>query len=326
MLFFQHYPHFTRFDCKVFLTDALRYFDGACGTCMIDNTHVVVLKGSGATMVPVAEMAAFAERFHFTFRAHEKGDANRSARVERPFDYIENNFLCGRSFTDWEHLNQEARTWCDKVNATTKRHLHASPRELFATEKPHLRPLPIWVPDVYALHHRIVDVEGYINVHHNRYSAPWQLISRQLEVRETKDKVEIFDGPRLVASHPRLIDSTGARVVDPAHRPPRGEGRHARGSVSVEEEDLLRLCPELSDYVSKLKCHAQGRGIRDMRRLLRLLADYPRAPFLETIRAATHYGLFDLERVERMLLRSLTRDFFFVAPDGGSDPEDPDDR
>ena len=42
------------------------------------------------------EMAAFAERFGFTFAAHEKGDANRSARVERPFDYIENNFLAGR--------------------------------------------------------------------------------------------------------------------------------------------------------------------------------------------------------------------------------------
>src|SRR2546425_7672939 len=35
-------------------------------------------------MVPAPEMAAFAERYHFTFRAHEKGDANRAARVERP--------------------------------------------------------------------------------------------------------------------------------------------------------------------------------------------------------------------------------------------------
>jgi len=326
MLFFQHYPRFDRFTCKIFLTDALRYFDGAASVCMTDNTHVVVASGTGKHMVPAPEMAAFAERLHFTWRAHEKGDANRSARVERPFDYIENNFLCGRAFTDWDHFNREARAWCDKVNATTKRHLHASPRELFATEKPHLKALPLWVPDVYALHHRIVDVEGYVNVHQNRYSAPWRLISRQLEVRETKDKIEIFDGPRLVASHARLIASSGARVVDPAHRPPRGEGRHARGDVSVEEEQLLRICPELSDYVKKLKRHAQGRGIRDMRRLLRLLADYPRAPFLETIRAATQYGLFDLERVERMLLRSLTRDFFFVAPDHDSDPEDPDDR
>ena len=47
MLFFQCYPTFQRFDCKVFLTEALRYFCGAARRVMIDNTHVVVLRGSG---------------------------------------------------------------------------------------------------------------------------------------------------------------------------------------------------------------------------------------------------------------------------------------
>jgi len=58
---------------------------------MIDNTHVVVLSGTGQEMVPVPEMAAFAERYGFRFIAHEKGDANRSAHVERGFDHIERN-------------------------------------------------------------------------------------------------------------------------------------------------------------------------------------------------------------------------------------------
>ena len=48
------------------------------------NTHVVVLRGSGRDMVPVPEMAAFGERFGFEFVAHAIGNANRSARVERP--------------------------------------------------------------------------------------------------------------------------------------------------------------------------------------------------------------------------------------------------
>ena len=59
MLFFQCYPTFQRFDCKVFLTDALRYMGGTTARFMIDNTHVVVLRGSGREMVPVPEMAAF---------------------------------------------------------------------------------------------------------------------------------------------------------------------------------------------------------------------------------------------------------------------------
>jgi len=102
MLLFQCYPTFQRFDCKVFLTEALRYFSGAAARVMIDNTHVVVLRGTGREMVPVPEMAAFGERFGFQFAAHEIGDANRSARVERPFWFIERNFLAGRTFSSWE--------------------------------------------------------------------------------------------------------------------------------------------------------------------------------------------------------------------------------
>jgi hypothetical protein len=84
MLFFQINPAFQRFDCKVFLTDALRHTGGVVERVMIDNTHVVVLRGTGREMIPVPEMEAFAERFGFRFVAHQIGNANRSARVERP--------------------------------------------------------------------------------------------------------------------------------------------------------------------------------------------------------------------------------------------------
>jgi transposase len=324
LLFFQCYPRFDRFTCKVFMTDAVRYAEGACATCMIDNTHVVVASGTGRHMVPAPEMAAFAERLHFTWQAHEKGDADRSARVERQFHHIENNFFAGRAFADWDALNREAVAWCDRVNATYKRHLHAAPRELFAAERPHLRPLPLWVPEVYALHHRIVDVEGLVSLHKNRYSAPWRLIGHRLEVRETKERVDLFDGPRLVASHARVLEPDSARVIDPAHRPPRGEGRHAHHNVSPDEVQLLRLAPELGEYLARLKHHPQAHGLRDIRRLLRMVADYPRAPLLDTLRHALHFGLFDLERVERLLLRALARDFFFVTPDMPDDDDDDD--
>ena len=91
MLFFQIYPKVQRFACKVFLTEALKHMGGVPEQVIIDNTHVVVLRGTGSEMIPVPEMEAFAERFGFRFVAHERGDANRSAHVERPFSFIENN-------------------------------------------------------------------------------------------------------------------------------------------------------------------------------------------------------------------------------------------
>jgi hypothetical protein len=172
MLFFQINPTFQRFDCKVFLTDAVRYMNGAPERVMIDNTHVVVLRGTGREMIPVPEMEAFADRLGFRFVAHGRGDANRSARVERPFSFIENNFLAGRTFTGWPDLNLQAHQWCDKVNSTYKKHLRAVPRELFAVERLHLKPLPAWIPEVYRLHRRTADTEGYVSVNSIRYSVP----------------------------------------------------------------------------------------------------------------------------------------------------------
>lgn len=313
MLFFQAYPVFTRFYCKVFLTDALEYLRGAAATCMIDNTHVVVASGTGARMVPVPEMAAFAERFGFVFRAHEKGDANRSARVERPFHFIDHNFLAGRTFADLPDLNAQARAFCDKVNAAPKRHLHASPRELFAAERSHLRPLPLFVPEVYALHHRLVDVEGYVNVHGHRYSVPYVLIGRQLEVRETKDRVDVYHGPRLIASHQKVLGRTFTRVTVPAHRPPRG----ARPSTqpSPDEQALTQADPPVPAYAATLKQRSAGRGTLALRRLLALYREYPRAPFLQAVTLAAHYGLFDLDRLERLTLRVIAKQYFRLSDD-----------
>ena len=318
VLFCQMYPRFDRFACKVFLTDALQYISGACKNCMIDNTHVVVLRGTGREMVPVAEMEAFAERYGFRFQAHEKGDSNRSARVERPFHFIEHNFLAGREFADWDELNAQARAWCDKKNALFRKHLHAAPRELFATEKPTLEPLPEWVPEVYRLHQRIVDVEGSVCVHGHRYSVPYELIGRQVEVRETKDRVLVYRGPRELASHKKLLDSKPRRISDPAHRPPRGI-RLKRGPIE-EERKLLAALPELDTYVSELKRRAPGRGTLALRRLWNIVRDYPHTAVIAAVRVAQHYGMFELERLERMVLRNLGDDNFFNFND-----EQPDD-
>jgi len=323
MTFIQCYPTFTRFDCKVFLTDAITSNGGACGRCMIDNTHVIVLSGTGASMVPVPEMAAFGERFGTTFAAHEVGDANRSARVEGPFHEVEHNFLAGREFTDWDHLNREAIIWCDKRNARFSTKLHASRRDLFAAEQPRLRPLPVWVPEVYALHQRIVDTEGYVTIHRVRYSAPYTLIGHRMEVRETKDRVDIYAGPRRVASHRRVLEPADTRVTLPEHRPPRGEGL-AKSGPPPEEAELLRAAPEIGAYVAGLKRHLSGRGTLGLRRLLALVRDYPREPLRAAVRTAEHYGLYDLDRLERLVLRQIASDYFVLGT-ASPDPDDEDD-
>jgi transposase len=318
MLFFQINPTFQRFDCKVFLTDALRYMGGAVERVMIDNTHVVVLRGTGREMIPVPEMEAFAERLGFRFVAHERGDANRSARVERPFSFIENNFLAGRTFATWENLNRQARQWCDRVNSTYKKHIRAVPRELFAIERMHLKPLPSWIPEVYRLHQRTVDVEGYVSVHSIRYSVPVSWIGRRVEVRETRDKIEIQLDARHIVVHEREVTPLQQRITLAGHRPPRGAGVK-RSDPHPEEQAIVQAAPETAAYVTALKQKGRKAVTLALRQLLRLLREYPREPFLAAVREAARYGLYDLDRLERMILRRVARDYFLIVetdPDG----------
>jgi transposase len=321
MLFFQFFPTFQRFDCKVFLTDAHRYYGGAAERVMIDNTHVVVLRGTGRQMVPVPEMAAFAERFRFRFVAHEIGDSNRSGRVERPFHFVEHNFLAGRTFADWDDLNRQAREWCDRVNNTYKKHIRAVPRELFIVERSRLKPLPAWIPEPYRLHQRMVDVEGYVALQTNRYSVPSSWIGRRVEVRETKDKIEIQLDARNLVVHRRVVDSDHQRITLAEHRPPRGQGIK-RTDPHPEEKAIIEGAPELAAYVAALKRRSRKLVVLALRQLLRMVREYPRNALLAAVEEASRYGLYDLDRVERMVLRAVAREYFLLNDWKGNDPSD----
>jgi transposase len=316
--YIQLYPRFTRFECKLFLDGAIDYVGGVCEVCMVDNTSVIVDHGTGADMVPAAEMAAFAAQRGFEFRAHEKGDANRSAVVEGLFDYVQQNYLNGREFRDFADANERAVVWCSTINAKFSRKLHASRRDLFATERPHLKPLPLWRSPIYRLSHRVVDLEGYVNVHTYRYEVAAKYIGRQVEVRETKSQLLIFDGPRLIATHDRRHEGPIRVRLPESEREDRRRERHER--IVIEERQLLAELPDFQQYFSELRRRApRGRFIARLRRVRQMLRDYPRGPLLEALRDAAHYGLYDLDRVERMVLKNIQTDFFPNIALGGSE-------
>jgi hypothetical protein len=178
-LFVQYYPRFTRFEAKAFLLDAVRFMSGVCPVCIIDNTSVLLAAGADAVVAP--EMAAFARTLGFRFRAHRVGNPERKARIERPFAYIEMNFLAGRDFEDFNDLNRQAIDWCRNVaNRKPKQALGMSPDAAYLIERPHLRPLPEALPPVYELLERVVDLHGYVSVDTNRYSVPERYVGKSV--------------------------------------------------------------------------------------------------------------------------------------------------
>lgn len=309
-LFIRYYPCFTRFEAKVFLADGFAFMEGVSDRVVIDNTSVIVARGSGPSAEMAPEMEAFARIFGITFVAHRIGHADRKARIERTFDYVERNFLAGRTFIDWNDLNDQVLTWCrEKANKKLKRSLGMSPAEAYLMEKPYLKPLPPYLPPIYETAHRIVDVEAYVNLDTNRYSVPERLIGKKVEVQKHCENVIVLFDHKPVASHPRIIGKRDSRVTQPGHHKPLFRD-HAHVGPSTEEKALLGESEILDRYVSEIKKRSSGRGVARLRRLLNLKRTYPLEPFLAALAKALAYGLFDLSRLEKMILEHVAGDFF----------------
>jgi hypothetical protein len=165
-----------------------------------------------------------------------------------------------------------------------------------------------------------VDVEGYASVNSNRYSVPVAWIGRRVEVRETRDKLEIELDARHIVTHERAVTPLHQRITLAAHRPPRGAGIK-RSDPHPEEKAIIDAAPETALYVAALKQKGRKVVVLALRQLLRLLREYPREPFLAAVREAAQYGLYDLDRLERMILRRVARDYFLLL-DTDTDPHD----
>lgn len=320
MVFAQYYPRFTRFEAKNFLHQALDFMSGACSRCIIDNTCVVLAGGSGADAVISAEMETFARLHGFQFFAHSIGNPNRKPGVERTFHTLENNFLAGRTFSDWADLNRKANGWCQSFNSKEKRRLGMSPQAAWIIEKPYLQPFPEYPIPLYQSCARVVDSRGYVNLDLNRYSVPDRLLGKKVEVHKHMGKVLIYHQGREVASHPRFLEEGRHKSTKPGHHTPLVR---AREKGACEQERLLRdVHPDLDTYITEFKRRVRGRGISKFQRLLEIKRTYPPEAFLSAVSEALHYCLFDLDRLESMVLRRVVGDFFHFD-NGGLESCDP---
>jgi transposase len=89
----------------------------------------------------------------------------------------------------------------------------ASIGEDFAAEAPFLLPLPPEAFDTAATLWPRADRYARISVGKCRYSVPACLIDARVRVRLSANQLEVFDGSRRVAVHPRLIAAGAERLV-----------------------------------------------------------------------------------------------------------------
>jgi hypothetical protein len=94
----------------------------------------------------------------------------------------------------------------------------------------------------------------------------------------------------------------------------------SRTQPHPEEKTILAAVPEIAGYVAAVKQRSRKVPGVALRQLLRLVREYPRQPLLAAVQEAARYGLYDLDRLERMILRRVAREYFLLGD--GREPHD----
>jgi len=105
-------------------------------------------------------------------------------KIEKPFQYIEEQFIKGNSFSSMNELNQRGKEfindWNKVIHTTTKR----IPDEYFEVEEVKaLLPLPNKRFRIKGLEKRVISNDSLIHINSNKYSVPVKYATKQIQYK-----------------------------------------------------------------------------------------------------------------------------------------------
>lgn len=310
--YLKFYRSFNRFRMKCFFHEALVHWGYAAENCIIDNTNLARLRGTGANAVIVPEMERFAARYGFKFLCHEKGHANRKAGNERGFYTVETNFFPGRSFDSLEDMNRQAVDWATHRSAnrpTGKTRL--IPSVAFEYEKPYLKKLPPYVEAPYLVHDRGTDQYGYVSVNGNFYWIPGTK-RQDVTILQYPDHLKIYHARKLLGRYLLPSDDVKNEIIPPQDGPRPPHKPQYRKKPTAREEKILRSLGEKADhYLNFASPQSAKPRHRFIRTLFALYRKTESSVFIQTVERALKYRITDIKTIENiavLILRHGTLD------------------
>jgi transposase len=136
-----------------------------------------------------------------------------------------------QTFFTLADLNTAIRAQIDAINDRPMKRVGVSRRTLFEhIDQPALKPLPATRYELAEWKAGRVNIDYHVEVDHNFYSVPYQLVHERVEARFTASTVEVVFKNRVVAAHARLT-GRGRYATQVAHMP-RAHRAHAEWTPS----------------------------------------------------------------------------------------------
>lgn len=309
MRYLKFYRSFNRFKMKCFFHEGLTFFGYSAHNCIIDNTNLARLRGSGANAVIVPEMKQFAAQYGFEFICHEIGHANRKAGNERSFYTVESNFFPGRRFDSLADLNAQALEWATKRMAqrpVSKSNL--IPAAAFEFEKSYLIKLSPYIHSPYQVHYRLIDQYGYISFSGNYYWVPVPDLSRQeVKVLQYSDSIQVYHQRKLLVRYCLPAEGIRNQKFTPPGKTPKNQPWNRKKPTVLEEKKLRSLSEVVNRYLDFAFNQSQkvGQRHRFIRQLYGLYQKLTPPLFVKTIHRALTYRITNPQTIEQMATQLL---------------------
>jgi transposase len=278
--------------------EAFAYLGGICRRILYDNQTAITLGRLAGKPLWHPTFLDFARAYGFEPQVGRPRKKERRGKVERPFWYLEEDFVRGRAFESWDDLDRQAREWLDTVanvreHGTTRRYVH----EAYAEEKPFLIALPSVPFPAERLETRKVQKDGYVPIDGSYYPVPAALVGQVVRVRIFHERVEILDSAGAIAAahrvpeHPTRLFAEGPPLRSPVDSVSR----------SVLEARFLTLFPGASDFLDGLKRRMTTLTPIHLHALTRLATLYGTEAARAAVARAAEYRNFSARAVERIL-------------------------
>ena len=203
--------------------NAYRFFDGVTRILVPDNLKTGVEKVTKDEAVINKAYQEMAEHYGTAVIPCRVKAPKDKATVEASVGIISTWILAAlrnQQFLSLRELNSAIR---EKLTAFLEKPFQkkdGSRAILFKEEKPFLLPLPTKQFELAAWKIATVQYNYHITVDHQNYSVPFEYIRQKVDVRLTRNVIEVFFEGNRICSHPRLYGRHNQYMTIEAHMPP----------------------------------------------------------------------------------------------------------
>ena len=253
---------------------AFEFFGGVIAKVIIDNAKCAIIKACFHDPEVQRSYGEFAQEYGFQICPCPPREPKKKGRVESGVKYIKRSYLPLRDFRSISDANAQLRSWIletagNRIHGTTRK----QPLAAFSdVEKALLKPLPEVAPELAVWTRAKVHRNCHLQFEKCTYSVPHPLVGKRLWLKASEATIKIFDGLRMVATHPRGREP-GQRFTVREHLPP-GAVAYFTQDADWCLEKAQQVGPSCRQVLERLFSDRVLDNLRAAQGIIRLRKDY----------------------------------------------------